>query len=107
LMHYTFLAVEADRTNSQAALKLHKVSAASKNVQEAMLFFQNALLEKSATELEKVKAIAPETTDYIAEVKRQQAIYLGAKVEDVLFQFDQAHRSEEHTSELQSRFDLV
>ncbi|MGH2087284.1 oligoendopeptidase F [Aerococcus urinaeequi] len=91
LMHYTFLAVEADRTNSQAALKLHKVSAASKNVQEAMLFFQNALLEKSATELQKVKAIAPETADYIAEVERQQAIYLGAKVEDVLFQFEQAH----------------
>ena len=36
LMHYTFLAVEADRTNSQAALTLHKVSAASKNVQEAI-----------------------------------------------------------------------
>ena len=91
LMHYAFLAVEADRTNSQAVLKLHKVSSASKEVQEAMLFFQNALLEKSATELEKVKAIAPETADYIAEVERQQAIYLGAKVEDVLFQFEQAH----------------
>lgn len=91
LMHYTFLAVEADRTNSQAALKLHKVSAASKEVQEAMLFFQNALLEKPAAELAKVKEIAPETADYIAEVVRQQEIYLGAKVEDVLFQFNQAH----------------
>lgn len=91
LMHYTFLVVEADRTNSQAALKLHKVSAASKEVAEAMLFFQNALLEKSAEELEQVKSIAPETGDYVAEVERQQAIYLGAKVEDVLFQFDQAH----------------
>ncbi|MEY8371661.1 oligoendopeptidase F [Aerococcaceae bacterium 50-4] len=91
LEHYAFLAVEADRTNSQAALKLHKVSAASKEVAEAMLFFQNALLEKSAEELEQVKSIAPETGDYVAEVERQQAIYLGAKVEDVLFQFDQAH----------------
>ncbi|MER1992334.1 MAG: M3 family oligoendopeptidase, partial [Aerococcus urinaeequi] len=91
LMHYAFLAVEADRTNSQAVLKLHKVSSASKEVQEAMLFFQNALLEKPAAELAKVKEIAAETADYIAEVERQQQIYLGAKVEDVLFQFDQAH----------------
>lgn len=91
LMHYAFLAVEADRTNSQAVLKLHKVSSASKEVQEAMLFFQNALLEKPAAELAKVKEIAAETADYITEVERQQQIYLGAKVEDVLFQFDQAH----------------
>jgi len=91
LLHYTFLAVEADRTNSQASLKLHKVSNASKDVAENMLFFQNALLEKSAEDLAEVKEIAPETSDFIDEIHRQQAIYLGSTIEDVLFQFNQAH----------------
>lgn len=91
LMHYGFLAVEADRTNSQASLKLHKVNNATQAVAENMLFFQNALLEKSADELAAVKELAPETSDFIDEIHRQQEIYLGSTIEDVLFQFNPAH----------------
>ncbi|MGX7092861.1 oligoendopeptidase F [Hutsoniella sourekii] len=87
LEHYAFLPVSADHHDNQAANRLRQTQQALQGHRQALIFFENKLLELDPSALQQIEAAYPQTKDYLATIVNRQKDYLGGSVEEALGYF--------------------
>ncbi|MCI5775186.1 MAG: oligoendopeptidase F [Aerococcus sp.] len=86
--HYTFLPVEANRNDHEAAVRLQEAAHALQLVNKNTSFLRYQLLESDDALLDELAAADARLANYVRLIKRDKKIYLGKEKESTLQEFE-------------------